>query len=191
MRLRSALALSIVLVPFAAAAQALPEGTPQELREGVETIQRYYGDVGRRLRAPAKASPPAAAFERATEPPATAVAAMAAAVPIARDPFDVTPELRSGGRARRDQAVGANLLPSLPAALPHMRLRALIAGARPLAIIAFEGDGRNAPAARSVTLREGDALTLEDGTTLRVKGIQDGVVSILYGLDATSEFLIR
>ena len=72
-----------------------------------------------------------------------------------------------------------------------MRLRAVIAGARPLAIIAFEGDGRNALAARSVTLREGDALTLEDGTTFRVNGIQDGVVSILYGLDATSEFLIR
>jgi hypothetical protein len=191
MRLRSVLALTIVLAPLAAAAQALPEGTPQELREGVETIQRYYGDVGRRLRAPAKESPPAAAGERAAEPPATAVATMAAAAPIARDPFDVTPELRSGGRARRDQAVGANLLPNLPAALPRMRLRAVIAGARPLAIIAFEGDGRNALAARSVTLREGDALTLEDGTTFRVNGIQDGVVSILYGLDATSEFLIR
>ena len=186
MRLRSVLALSIVLAPLAASGQALPEGTPQELREGVETIRRYYGDVGRRLRASAEVPLAAEAGERAAEVPAPPAAAASG-----RDPFDVTPELRSGRRARRDQTVGANLLPNLPAALPRMRLRAVIAGARPLAIIAFEGDGRNASAARSVTLREGDALTLEDGSTFRVNGIQDGVVSILYGLDATSEFLIR
>lgn len=186
MRVRCVLVLSSVLLPAAAAAQALPEGTPQELREGVETIQRYYGDVGRRLRGATAAPPPAAG-----EPDAAPSAPAAAAARAARDPFDVTPELRSGRRTRRDQAVGANLLPSLPAALPRMRLRAVIAGARPVAIVAFEGDGRNASPARSVTLREGDALTLEDGTTFRVKGIQDGVVSILYGLDATSEFLIR
>ncbi len=79
------------------------------------------------------------------------------------------PSCAAAAARRRDQAVGANLLPNLPAALPRMRLRAVIAGARPLAIIAFEGDGRNALAARSVTLREGDALTLEDGTTFRVE----------------------
>lgn len=183
-------------------AQALPAQTPPELRKGVETITQYYAEVAKHLPAQ-ETKKPTADGEGAADPavpkdamPDTPTPTPARASRPERDPFDVTPELRSRS-PRHDVSIGANLFPSLPSELPDIQLRAVVAGAKPIAIIEYDpagaprGGGSSRNALRSVMLHEGDVLTLNDGATFRVKAIREGVVSILYGTDPNNEFLIR
>lgn len=183
-----------LLCPTVALAQArLPADAPASLKRDLQTLQRYYDEVGRRTgntEAPRLLAPAEPAAPEGREAMPAAPPPGHAALPE-RDPFDVTPELRKRAN-RRESGVGANLFPALPAAIPHMEVRALVAGPKPLAIVEIERPGeRGANKTRTLTLREGDTITLEDGTTFLVKAIQNDVVAVQYGTDPGSEFLIR
>lgn len=76
-----------------------------------------------------------------------------------------------------------------------MTLKAIVTGRRAYALISIEQQsasrGRSALRSRIVTVREGELLTLEDGTMMRVNSIGNDVVSLQTGTDPSNEFLLR
>jgi hypothetical protein len=183
--------LALALPARAQTAPDLPPETPPELRRYVETIQRYYQAVGERV---GTATPPSPAT--AAAPGDAPAAALPDVLPDAtrrmapeRDPFDVTPELRNR-RGQRQAEVGANLFPSTGGQLPPMTIKAIFTGTEPVALVLVKperGQGR----ASLVRLREGDTLTLDDGTNIRVRAIRPGVVSLQTGPNPNDEYLLR
>ncbi|THF62681.1 hypothetical protein [Pseudothauera rhizosphaerae] len=111
-----------------------------------------------------------------------------------RDPFGVTPELRQRS-GQRQRLPGAHLQPGITGRLPDMTLKAIVTGSRAYALISIDqsagGRGRGAVRSRTVMLREGELLTLEDGTLIRVNSIGSDVVSLQTGTDPSNEFLLR
>jgi hypothetical protein len=115
-----------------------------------------------------------------------------------RDPFRVTPELRQRSGQRSGQRLrlpGAHLQPNITGRLPEMTLKAIVTGRRAYALISIEqspaGRARSTVRSRTMTLREGELLTLEDGTMIRVNSIGSDVVSLQTGTDPNNEFLLR
>lgn len=168
----------------------LPVDTPAEVRPHLQTLQRYYREVERRQSgsraAPAGSDgkPAATAAGDAARPPAEPRAE--------RDPFAVTPELRSQRGARGSTAIGANLYPGMMGNRPPpLKLKAIVSGSRPAALVEYEESGGRQAEVKLVRLYEGDLLTLEDGTNLRVKAIRPGVVSFQTGTDPKDEYLLR
>lgn len=169
----------------------LPAETPAEVRPHLQTLQRYYREVEQRQSGPRPATPAADSKSRAAA--RTEAAPRSAAAPHdERDPFAVTPELRSQRGARGSTAIGANLYPGMMGNRPPpLKLKAIVSGARPAALVEYEESGGRQTEARLVRLYEGDLLTLEDGTNLRVKAIRPGVVSFQTGTDPKDEYLLR
>lgn len=183
--------LALALPARAQTAPDLPPETPPELRRHVETIQRYYQAVGERV-GTATPPPPATAAAPGDAPAAALPDALSAAtqrVAPERDPFDVTPELRNR-RGQGQAIVGANLFPSTGGQLPPMTIKAIFTGTESVALVLVEperGQGRTS----LVRLREGDTVTLDDGTTVKVRAIRPGVVSLQTGPDPDDEYLLR
>ena len=170
--------------PWLVMAGPLPPETPEAMRPHLQTLQRYYQQVDQQL---GHAPPRAVA---AAAPAANADAKRGQPARVERDPFDVTPELRSQRPARGGTSIGASLYPALTGSFPQMTVKAIVSGSRPAALILLEpGKERGEP--RLMRLYEGDSLTLEDGTNFRVKAIRPGVISLQFGPNPQDEYLLR
>lgn len=168
---------------------ALPAETPAEVRPHLQTLQRYYREVEQR-QSGARAAAPAGDSKTGTIERGEAAKPTAAPQPE-RDPFAVTPELRSQRGVRGSSAIGANLYPTMMGSRPPpMKLKAIITGQRAAALIEIKPVGSDAEPLR-MRVYEGDVLTLDDGSTFRVRAIRPGVVSLLIGTDPKDEYLLR
>lgn len=137
------------------AAQALLETVPADLRRDMQTIEGYYdavrGRQGATLHTPAQAE---------------------------RDPFQVTPELRSRSERRKAAKALAIAAPGFEAGggepLPNMRVKALALGARNFAVLSVEeASGKF----RDMVVRTGELLQFADSGLIRVRRIdRDGVL---------------
>jgi hypothetical protein len=94
-----------------------------------------------------------------------------------RDPFQVTPELRSRSERRQAARTLAIAAPGLSAGgepLPPIRIKALALGSGRFAVLAVEEGGGKV---RDIVVRLGERLQFGDGGVVRVRGIsQDGVI---------------
>lgn len=182
-------------LPCARAADlpALPADTPAEVRPHLQTLQRYYREVERRQSGPRTATPDRDGTGKSSPAANAGADSKPAAAPRAeRDPFAVTPELRSQRGARAGTAIGANLYPGMMSNRPPpLKLKAIVSGSRPAALVEYEETGGRDVETRLVRLYEGEVLTLNDGSIFRVKAIRPGVVSFQIGTDPKDEYLLR
>lgn len=174
----------LVLVPLLGlawtplhAAQPLPDNVPPALGRDMAAVEGYFDAVrqrqsGSKLPSPSRGEGPGvgvAATEPATRKPATATRQE-------RDPFQVTPELRS--RSERRQAIKALALATPGGGggepLPPIQIKALALGASRFAVLAVE---ESAGKTRDLVVREGERLQFGDAGVVRVRGIgRDGVI---------------
>ncbi|MDR2164879.1 MAG: hypothetical protein LBO79_04460 [Zoogloeaceae bacterium] len=154
-----------------ARAQELPPGTPEPIRRDLTTIQHYSNEVGKRTgnaaRQAGSSVPADASGGGATETASSRFTPIAIVPPktsitpdapnrfidtVERDPFEVSPQLRAGGRNRR---IGQMESVTISRAL---RLRALARG--PSGGVA------------KIQLGRGEIITVYDGDDLDVDGIR-------------------
>lgn len=172
---------------------ALPAEIPAEVRPHLQTLQRYYREVERRQSGGRAASPGSDSSGKTSAAASAEADAKPAAAPRAeRDPFAVTPELRNQRGGRGSTAIGMNLYPmSVTERTPPLKLKAIVTGSRPAALVEYEESGGRQAEVKVVRLYEGELLTLSDGSVFRVKAIRPGLVSFQTGTDPNNEYLLR
>ncbi|MDR1351386.1 MAG: hypothetical protein LBJ59_11565 [Zoogloeaceae bacterium] len=153
----------------------LPQGTPEPIRRDMEIIQNYSNEVNRMSRR--NTADNDAANEARRQAEATGFTPLVIAPPktsitpdapnrlidtLERDPFEVSPQLREGGRNRRvSQAEGVSISRNL-------RLRALARG--------NSGGVAQIQSGREIlTVHDGDELDV-DGIRYTVRVEPDGLV---------------
>jgi hypothetical protein len=154
------LALAFALTAPLVCAEARPLASvkaPPNMKQDLETLQRYADEVNRRSDN-RSAAPPAAA------PAATTTPATAPTASVERDPFEVSPQLRESGlRARTGGGLGDN-----GALNRTLRIRAMARG--PEGGIAQIEAGKDV-----ITVRDGDELVV-DGIRYTVHIERDSLV---------------
>lgn len=190
----------IILLAVAAwapvrAADPLPEMVPPELRRDMATVNGYFDAVRQRQgKAPAGAAAAPAEARPGQKAPAEAgrkaVAGsnQQAVAGSERDPFQVTPELRSRGERRQAAKSIAQFTPGGGGEpLPPMRVKAKALGQRSFAVLAVGESGKE----RDLVVRKGEPLQFEGHGRVYVLDIDRDGVLVGSGPDDQDKVLLK